>query len=622
MGSTRTLVIRIDEAADGWPVEARVWPDGAPVIGKLPRDLPPDGAGLFAALGEAGVSAIEDRDGLRTVLDLRADPLRALAWEQMSGPHPLFLDARNPVMRGSWIPASMPPPVDLPLRMLVLVGCETDDSVVKWREELAALRATLRRLRHAVDVVELVRPDAATWADAWRRHRPHVFHFIGHGDADPRSGRPALQIHDERADQRWWLTADRLAPLVAEQPPRLVFLNACRTGGGGLWDLVRAFESAGAAAVIAMLGDIRGEAACTFADVVYGRLAEGRHLDAAVALAREKVRDRHGDADWSRPCLHVWVPPEAVLSLPPAARRAQLQRSFREVHDFVNREAERRHLWRAVDPLPAVEGAPHRLMVVRGPSDIGKTALALWVLEGCALRGRAVRYVDLRRFDRTLRFLDVLHAIRDGEPRGRDARSSLPETAFRRFNQRLNAWFDGVDDTIAEPAGQIADRTVHHESGTDEVINRLLGIEGVDLRLFEAFRAALATAAGGAPLILVLDHLDRVLESDFHDWLYPYLLDPIARGEVADVRVVIPITPDRAQRIRLDEHVLPEQVLTLGALPAEDFESLARSFFDHHGLPYPEEDLGPAFATKVRALGHWKPTMLHELKRVVGLFGP
>src|SRR5205085_4597265 len=77
-----------------------------------------------------------------------------------------------------------------------------------------------------------------------------------------------------------------------------VVLSACATAAGaqvsgeGVMSLARAFLYAGAGATIATLWDVPDAPGPIFADVLYGALAHGEPLGAAVAGARRELRRR------------------------------------------------------------------------------------------------------------------------------------------------------------------------------------------------------------------------------------------------------------------------------------------------------------------------------------------
>jgi hypothetical protein len=94
------------------------------------------------------------------------------------------------------------------------------------------------------------------------------------------------------------------------QRPRLIVMAACETGGDGVLETDEAALTAlgprlareGIPAVLAMQGQISVETANDFMKAFFTALREEEEIDTAVAVARNKVRDRH---DWWRPVLYM-----------------------------------------------------------------------------------------------------------------------------------------------------------------------------------------------------------------------------------------------------------------------------------------------------------------------------
>ncbi len=639
----KTLVVRIQEDTAGPPADHHVdlfledgagWQNHSLASGKIPRALPPavaaglanglDALGhqLFQLLDGSGIGTkwLELRnlypreqapqsEGLRTMLDIRVDALRAVPWEVLaSPPKRIFTDVSNPITLGPVDFKPAPVAGDWPLRVLVVVGCPAIDPI-DWKTELRDVRRALNGLRDEVDYEVLLRPSPSRLATLHRDFRPHVIHVIGHGAPDPVTSRPALQLWDEQAGTGWSWTAPDILGTLSTWAPRFVFLNTCRSGDpADTFAIADAFVQAGAVAVLGMQGDIQGAAAALLAAKVYSALAAGRPLDQALAEARNEVIARADtSADWWRPRLVVSVRPDDVLrvaSSVPEAQRRRIQGAsdFTRLHCFVDRKEERRQL---VHALRHPGAAARAVTVVMGADDVGKTDLVLWCLKGCALGGEhAVRYVDLKG-QTTKGFLAVLRAIR-GQDDGTlsPIRGPLPEASFRRFNFELSHWLDGRVPPDGTPAAPWPDDETRQLQPGDE---KLVG------RVFTSFRAALEDAARAKPLLLVIDHLEGALPQDFRKYVVPQLLDPITQGLVPNVQVLVAAGEDEYQTFGLGAVVPAGEIVRVRRFKAAEFKDLVTDFFDYCGVVAPD---GFIDSVSQWTKADWKPDALLNMKNL------
>jgi len=140
--------------------------------------------------------------------------------------------------------------------------------------------------------------------------RWHVLHFIGHGDYDHNAdqGRVALVGEDGRAD---WVDAERLADLLdqAEPTPRLVVLNSCSSGEGGIRDLfpgtAAALVHSGISAVVAMQFRVSDRAAVDFPRGFYRQLVAKGSVDEAVRGGRMSILGAPHSLEWVTPVLYL-----------------------------------------------------------------------------------------------------------------------------------------------------------------------------------------------------------------------------------------------------------------------------------------------------------------------------
>lgn len=569
----------------------RVWQE---LRSRYPREQPPG------------------REGLRTFLDVAPPELRRLPWELLrQGPRPLFVDLANPCARVDAIDfAAAEEPELWPLRLLVVAG-DLEDASLGAARELEAIRDALRAFRGRVEPEFLQEPSRQQLVEAYGDLRPHVFHFTGHSQPSPGSGEPVLVVKERKTGRRFELAREDVAAGLSAWSPHLVVLNACRTADAevhaGAWSLADAFAEQGALAVLAMQGDIPADAAVTFSASLYRSLGEGAPLDRAVTQARHRVYQRREDGrdrrDWCLPCLTLSVLPERVLPMGygvPEERSRQIEQAmeFDRLKTFVDRTSERRRVARGIDPdrddTPAQD-----LMILVGDSQLGKTSVLRWCVRTCALRGRNLAYVDLKG-ERRKSFFDVLGTIRHRIVSSQ--LNNLTQEAFARFDRDFGGY---LQRDRAEGGADVADR---FRRGPEDGIPAL----------FRAFGRALSEAAGGEPLILALDHVQGVVESDFSSYVCPYLIQPIAEHRLPPLRVIIALSRSEHEdpRIWPRELYASSQVVEIGRFPKEGFLPLVREFLLHNRIDL--ERAEPILQVYSESLpGSWEPRILTSMLEIV-----
>ena len=145
----------------------------------------------LGAYFEENLRAIDPQrgEGLRFVINTTDAPdLARLPWEFLYSPEKddfLFSDRMKPVVR--WLDVDEPPPtlkVEPPLRLLMAFAAPADRPDLKVGEEIAHLDRALAELTDS-GMAKTVRLDHATLEsldNALLETRPHILHFIGHGD--------------------------------------------------------------------------------------------------------------------------------------------------------------------------------------------------------------------------------------------------------------------------------------------------------------------------------------------------------------------------------------------------------------------------------------------------------
>jgi Flp pilus assembly protein TadD len=281
------------------------------------------GGRLFSAVftGQVGeclrrsVDRAQDQDAtLRIRLWLADCPeLADLPWEFLYDKDDdwfVALSGATPVVRYLQLP-NQPRPlsVTLPLRVLAIRSEPTDypslDLEAEWSQVVTALSEFTDS--GAITVTDLAAPTLSELRRALLRERFHVLHYMGHGGFTAEDG--GVLLFADRAGRGVPVTGEQLSVMLRDHTSlRLAVLNACEAGRtdptdpfGGIADtLVRR----GIPAVIAMQFEISDTAAVEFAPALYGALAAGRPVDAAVAEARKAIYAVSA-LEWATPVLHL-----------------------------------------------------------------------------------------------------------------------------------------------------------------------------------------------------------------------------------------------------------------------------------------------------------------------------
>ena len=286
----------------------RIWRrDEITVIGRLLYRLLLDGdVGDFVerTLRELGAA-----DRLRLRLTFGADGsdqyrhLPAVPWEYLYAPdragRPGYFLATDPrlilcrYMRLETGQRTLTPE-DTPLRLLTIVSQPDDPNLGEVISE-PVLREIDRLTTQLPIVVDTIRdPTIDDLESALRERKPHILHFMGHGDYDQTGdeGRIAL-LNDDRSTR--WVT-DRLFVEILQHSraiPRLVVLHSC---DGGRVDYRANFSGMapqlvrnGVQCVVAMQYAVTNRVAIEFSTAFYRQLSAGAPVDEAVQEGRWRI---------------------------------------------------------------------------------------------------------------------------------------------------------------------------------------------------------------------------------------------------------------------------------------------------------------------------------------------
>jgi hypothetical protein len=287
------------------------------------------GEALFGALlqddavRDVYVAAANDAEragrGMRLTLYLTAAPdLAGVPWEFLYR-RPAFLAQSiwTPVVRYLDLESAPPPlSVEPPLRLLGMVSQPSGDG---W----AALDVELERVKLEQALAPLVKDGyvqlrwlpGSTLRDLQREvaHGDdfHVFHYIGHGEFDDRSGHGSLILQGADGSPRP-VDGETLGTVLCDRRSvRLAVLNACDGAKASPLDPL-AGVAAGLVqhdvpAVVGMQFAISDPAAVTFAAELYSGLAQAFPVDVAVTEGRRALA-AETDLEWATPVLFMRVP--------------------------------------------------------------------------------------------------------------------------------------------------------------------------------------------------------------------------------------------------------------------------------------------------------------------------
>jgi CHAT domain/Bacterial Ig-like domain (group 2) len=255
-------------------------------------------------------------NGLRIRLHLAEAPeLASLPWEYLYNPtlNRFFaLSVETPIVRYLELPEVIRPlMITPPLRVLVMISSPDDYPRLDVEAEWNRLRDALKDLEQR-GVVVLERLDQATLSTLQRRLRRgeyHIFHFIGHGGFEQQAQDGVLVMEDDRG-RGHSVSGQQLGMLLHDhRAMRLAVLNACEGARASSTDpfsgTAQSLVQQGIPAVIAMQFEITDQAAIVFAHEIYGALADGYPVDAALSEARKAIFAEGNGLEWGTPVLYL-----------------------------------------------------------------------------------------------------------------------------------------------------------------------------------------------------------------------------------------------------------------------------------------------------------------------------
>ncbi|MGH7598023.1 MAG: tetratricopeptide repeat protein [bacterium] len=257
--------------------------------------------------------------GLRLRLRLKNVPeLAALPWEYLyNAAVDRFpaISTWTPIVRYLELPETIPSlKINPPLNVLVMISSPLDHPQLDVEQEWANFKKAFHKLSRK-RLVQLDRLDEATLPALQKilhEREYHIFHFIGHGDFNEKTGEGALIFTNE--DGRGCSeSGQKLGTILGDRTSlRLAVLNACLAAKTSRWDpfagCAQRLVQQSLPAVIAMQFQVGDAGAITFADTFYDFLTAGYPVDGALAEARKAIFSRDRDGDWAAPVLYMRSP--------------------------------------------------------------------------------------------------------------------------------------------------------------------------------------------------------------------------------------------------------------------------------------------------------------------------
>ncbi len=292
--------------------------------------------------------------GLRLKLRLQDTPeLSDLPWEFLfdsSFDRFLAQSDYTPVVRYIELPERIQPlAVGLPLRVLVMTSSPANYPRLDVHREKFNMETALARLksRNLLQLEWLEEATLRALQQRLREHEYHVFHFIGHGGLDARTGEGVLVMQDERGDG-WLAGAHRVGTVLHDcRSLRLAVLNSCEgarnTRADPFAGVATTLLRQGIPAGVAMQFEITDEAAIIFSSELYGALASGLPIDASLAEARKAIYLQPNDVEWGTPVLYMRSPDGVLFNLSQVVATEKeavtepRQMEFSEAHETASR---------------------------------------------------------------------------------------------------------------------------------------------------------------------------------------------------------------------------------------------------------------------------------------------
>ena len=219
-----------------------------------------------------------------------------------------------------------------PLRVLVVISRPEDERVVLAKEVVKAIEDLNTEQGKIVSLVTIEQPTLKSIESALKVHRPHIFHFIGHGKYNREQKTGYLLLVNSSTNNNSDLCDDSTLIRCFRDTqcfPGLVFLHMCESGITEKdATILQAFSGfapklihAKIPSVVAMQYPIKNLDACNFSLAFYSSLAKGSSVDEAVQEGRRELDRNHRSRLFGTPVLYMHSAGSLVLPKPSTSQR-------------------------------------------------------------------------------------------------------------------------------------------------------------------------------------------------------------------------------------------------------------------------------------------------------------
>lgn len=375
-------------------------------------------------------TAAQKGERLRIRLRLTGVPeLASLPWEYLydaENDRFLVLSYKTSIVRYLEIPQPINPlAIRPPLRVLALASSPLGYDALGVDKEWSNLQAALSRLPHGL--VETERLESARLSALQERLRQgdqfHIFHYIGHGGFDPRTGRSVLVMEDENR-QADFIDGQRLGVLLHNHNSlRLTILNACEGAVANSQDVFSGVAQnlirQEIPAVVAMQFEITDRAAVTLAKAFYEALARGNQVDTALGVARLAIFAAAESVEWGTPVLYLRASDGQIFEMQPSAQGEATELASTErpaleerpTPNFPSLEPPEGtmppqspfYVQRESDAIALGEIQRQGVTItILGPRQVGKSSLLIRAIDAADKAGKRVALLDFQLIDKTL----------------------------------------------------------------------------------------------------------------------------------------------------------------------------------------------------------------------------
>jgi formylglycine-generating enzyme required for sulfatase activity len=201
------------------------------------------------------------------------------------------------------------------LRIALAISAPKDLGPVKYEEVQEILSSLAKNQPELIELLPIVNLATPTAIDRLLEQKPHIFHFIGHGQMQNQVGEDVGQIAltQKVFNTALWLDAGSFSELFNRWSPGVVLLQACESG---MLSASKAF--AGTASkivqmnipvVVAMQYEVSNITASEFVEEFYERLAKGEPVDLAAQNGRRTIalNTEYRKRDFATPVIFMRV---------------------------------------------------------------------------------------------------------------------------------------------------------------------------------------------------------------------------------------------------------------------------------------------------------------------------